>query len=72
VKRLKALEAENARLRRAVSDLTLDKQILAVLSALPSRVAYGSATPVSSASSAMSWSWKPGSITSLAGCSCRR
>src|ERR671921_2147215 len=28
-KRLKALEAENARLRRAVSDLTLDKQILA-------------------------------------------
>src|ERR671916_3035482 len=28
VKRLKALEAENARLRRAVSDLTLDKQIL--------------------------------------------
>jgi transposase-like protein len=29
VKRLRALEAENARLRRAVSDLTLDKQILA-------------------------------------------
>jgi putative transposase len=29
VKRLKALEAENVRLRRAVSDLTLDKQILA-------------------------------------------
>ena len=29
VKRLKALEQENARLRRAVSDLTLDKQILA-------------------------------------------
>ena len=29
VKRLKQLEAENARLRRAVSDLTLDKQILA-------------------------------------------
>ena len=29
VKRLKALEAENARLRRAISDLTLDKQILA-------------------------------------------
>ena len=28
VKRLKDLEAENARLRRAVSDLTLDKQIL--------------------------------------------
>jgi putative transposase len=28
VKRLKALEQENARLRRAVSDLTLDKQIL--------------------------------------------
>jgi len=28
VKRLKALETENARLRRAVSDLTLDKQIL--------------------------------------------
>ena len=28
VKRLKALEAENARLRRAVSDLTLDKLIL--------------------------------------------
>ena len=27
--RLTALEAENARLRRAVSDLTLDKQILA-------------------------------------------
>jgi len=27
--RLKALEAENARLRRAVSDLTLDKVILA-------------------------------------------
>ena len=30
VKRLKELEAENARLRRAVSDLTLDKQILRV------------------------------------------
>jgi putative transposase len=29
VKRLKALEAENARLRRAVSDLTLEKVILA-------------------------------------------
>ena len=29
VKRLKALEAENARLRRAVSDLTLDTVILA-------------------------------------------
>jgi len=29
VKRLKELEAENARLRRAVSDLTLDKLILA-------------------------------------------
>ena len=29
VERLKALEAENARLRRAVSDLTLDKRILA-------------------------------------------
>lgn len=29
VKRLKQLETENARLRRAVSDLTLDKQILA-------------------------------------------
>ena len=29
VKRLKELEAENARWRRAVSDLTLDKQILA-------------------------------------------
>jgi len=28
VKRLKQLEAENTRLRRAVSDLTLDKQIL--------------------------------------------
>ena len=28
VKRLKALEVENARLRRAVSDLTLDKLIL--------------------------------------------
>ena len=28
VKRLKELEAENARLRQAVSDLTLDKQIL--------------------------------------------
>ena len=28
VKRLKDLEVENARLRRAVSDLTLDKQIL--------------------------------------------
>ena len=27
-KRLKKLEAENARLRRAVADLTLDKQIL--------------------------------------------
>ena len=27
-KRLKALEAENARLRRAVVDLTVDKQIL--------------------------------------------
>ena len=29
VKRLKDLEAENVRLRRAVTDLTLDKQILA-------------------------------------------
>ena len=29
VKRMKELEAENARLRRAVSDLTLDKIILA-------------------------------------------
>ena len=29
VKRLKAVEAENARLRKAVADLTLDKQILA-------------------------------------------
>jgi cell division protein FtsB len=29
VKRLKELENENARLRRAVSDLTLDKMILA-------------------------------------------
>lgn len=29
VKRLKELEVENARLRRAVSDLTLDKLILA-------------------------------------------
>ena len=29
MKRLKNLEAENARLRRAVSDLTLDKMILA-------------------------------------------
>jgi hypothetical protein len=29
VKRLKELEMENARLRRAVSDLTLDKMILA-------------------------------------------
>lgn len=28
LKRLKALEAENSRLRRAVSDLTLDKMIL--------------------------------------------
>jgi transposase-like protein len=28
LKRLKELEAENARLRRAVSDLTLDKMIL--------------------------------------------
>ena len=28
VKRLRALEAENARLRRAVSDLTLEKLIL--------------------------------------------
>ena len=29
VKRFRALEAENTRLRRAVSDLTLDKMILA-------------------------------------------
>ena len=29
VRRLKELEVENSRLRRAVSDLTLDKQILA-------------------------------------------
>ena len=29
VKRMKELEAENGRLRRAVSDLTLDKMILA-------------------------------------------
>ncbi len=29
VKRMKELEAENARLRRSVSDLTLDKMILA-------------------------------------------
>ena len=28
VRRMKALEAENARLRRAVADLTLDKSIL--------------------------------------------
>ena len=28
VKRLKELETENARLRKAISDLTLDKQIL--------------------------------------------
>ena len=28
MKRLKDLEAENARLRKAVADLTLDKQIL--------------------------------------------
>ena len=28
VKRLKELETENARLKRAVADLTLDKQIL--------------------------------------------
>jgi cell division protein FtsB len=28
LKRLKVLEAENQRLRRAVSDLTLDKMIL--------------------------------------------
>jgi cell division protein FtsB len=28
VKRLKELEAENTRLRRAISDLTLDKLIL--------------------------------------------
>lgn len=29
VKRLKELETENARLRKAIADLTLDKQILA-------------------------------------------
>lgn len=29
LKRLKELEAENQRLRRAISDLTLDKMILA-------------------------------------------
>ena len=29
VKRLKELETENARLRKAISDLTLDKKILA-------------------------------------------
>ena len=29
IKRMKDLEAENTRLRRAVSDLTLDKMILA-------------------------------------------
>src|ERR671912_2139253 len=29
VERLKALEAENTRLRRAVAELTLDKQVLA-------------------------------------------
>jgi transposase-like protein len=29
MKRLKDLEAENARLRKAIADLTLDKQILA-------------------------------------------
>jgi transposase-like protein len=29
VRRLKELEAENARLRKAIADLTLDKQILA-------------------------------------------
>jgi transposase-like protein len=29
VRRLKDLEAENARLRKAIADLTLDKQILA-------------------------------------------
>jgi putative transposase len=37
VKRLKELEAENARLRRAVSDLTLDKQILAATATPPTR-----------------------------------
>ena len=31
VKRIKELEAENARLRRGVSDLTLDKMILALV-----------------------------------------
>src|SRR5919199_6450614 len=35
VKRLKALEAENARLRKAGADLTLDKQILAGGAARP-------------------------------------
>ena len=30
VKRLKALETENARLRKAVADLTLEKQVLKV------------------------------------------
>jgi putative transposase len=41
VKRMKELEAENARLRRAVSDLTLGKMILAV-EVDPSVGAFGS------------------------------
>jgi putative transposase len=36
VKRMKNLEAENTRLRRAVSDLTLDKMVLAEADALAS------------------------------------
>lgn len=46
VKRLKELEAENARLRRALSDLTLDKLILAEAAR-----GNGSAAPVTATAS---------------------
>ena len=41
VKRLKELETENGRLRRAVSDLTLDKLILAEAAELSPKVGDG-------------------------------
>ncbi len=46
VKRLKELEAENARLRRAVSDLTLDKMILAEASRGTSLFGLHDASPI--------------------------
>ena len=63
-KRLKELEKENARLRQAVSDLTLDKQILKEAARGPegqrqqhfrAPPAAGSASSMSSAPRATTW-----------------